>query len=82
MRVMCGFSLTQDHKNSLENDRSFEFKIEDPLESDEHELVVVVLLLVQQVKAEPEEDVDVVGEGGDGEILFDTGAGILGVFGA
>jgi len=82
MRIMCGFSLTHDHKNSLENDRSFEFKIEDPLESDEHELIVVVLLLVQQVKAEPEEDVDVVGEGGDGEILFDTGAGILGVFGA
>ena len=61
-RIMCGFSLTQEHKNSLENDRSFELKIEDPLESDEHELIVV-------------------GEGGDGEILFDTGMTILGVFG-
>ena len=69
---MCGFSLTQDHKNSLENDRSLELKIEDPLVSDEHELIAVVLLLVQ-VKEEREDDADVVGEGGDGEILFDTG---------
>ena len=81
IRIICGFSLTHDHKNSLENDRSFELKIEDPLESDEHELIAVVLLLAQ-VKAEPEEDIDVVGEGGDGEILFDTGTGILGFFGA
>ncbi|CAK7346887.1 unnamed protein product [Dovyalis caffra] len=69
MRVMCGFSLTHDHKNSLENDRSFELKTVDPLESDEYELIVVVLLLVQ-VEEETEEDVDVVGEGGMGRFCL------------
>lgn len=76
---MCGFSLTHDHKNSLEKDRSLELEIEDPLERDEQELRMVLLLLVQ-VKEEMEEEVEVVGEGGDGDILFD--AGTLGVLGA
>lgn len=35
MPIICGFSLAQDRKNSLENDRSFEIKTDDDEEEDE-----------------------------------------------
>lgn len=79
MRITCGFSLRHDSKKSLENNRSFELKIEDPLETVEHELITELLLV--QVNDETE-DVEVVGEGGHGDILFDTGMGVLGILGA
>lgn len=76
MRIICGFSLTQDHKNSLEKDLSLELKAEEALEeSDEHDSEV---LLVVQVKEEMEE-VELGGERGQGEILFERR--IFGVLG-
>lgn len=55
-----------DHKKSLENDLSFEPKTEDAVLDSE---LAVVALLVVHVREEVEE-VEVVGEGGEGEILF------------
>lgn len=76
MRTMWGFSLMHDHKKSLENDLSFEPKTEDAVLDSE---LAVVALLVVHVREEVEE-VEVVGEGGEGEILFLWEK--LGVFGA
>jgi hypothetical protein len=58
-----------DHKNSLENDLSLEPKISEDAVLDS-ELETVVALLVAHVREEVEE-IEVVGEGGEGEILFE-----------
>lgn len=58
-----------DHKNSLENDLSFALKTDDELDSDELELVVLALLTVHV--GDETEEVEAVGEGGQGEILFE-----------
>ena len=77
IRIICGFSLMHDHKNSLENDLSLEPISEDAVL--DSELETVVALLVAHVREEVEE-IEVVGEGGEGEILFEWG--MFGVFGA
>lgn len=74
IRTICGFSLTHDHKKSLENDLSLELKAEVAVDKDDVELVV---LLVAHVTEEMEQ-VELVGEGGEGEILLEEGIGILG----
>lgn len=82
IRITWGFSLTQDHKNSLEKDRSFGVKMEeDPVESEEETEVFELLVQVKEEK----EDEEVAGEGGDiGDILLEGGMiGVLMVnFGA
>lgn len=56
-----------DHKNSLENDLSFALKTDDELDNDELELVVLLTVHV----GDETEEVEAVGEGGQGEILFE-----------
>lgn len=56
-----------DHKNSLENDLSFALKTDDELDNDELELVVLLTVHV----GDEIEEVEAVGEGGQGEILFE-----------
>ena len=67
IRIICGFSFTHDHKNSLENDLSLELKAELAVDKDEVELVVLPVVHVR----EEMEEVELVGEGGEGEILFE-----------
>lgn len=57
-----------DHKKSLENDLSFESKTEDAVLDNE---LAVVALLVVHVREEVVEEVEAVGEGGEGEILLE-----------
>lgn len=76
IRTIWGFSLTHAHKKSLEKDRSLELNTEAELETEEHELVAV--LTVEQVKEEIEEEDEMVGERGNGEIFLETaGMGVL-----
>lgn len=74
LKITCGFSLTQDHKNSFEKDLSLELNTEDEL-AEEQELEVV---LVVQEKEEIEE-VEREGEG-EGGLISRTEIGDLGTW--
>lgn len=59
-RIICGFSLTQEYKNSFENDLSFELTIDDDIDDDDdsddvNELELLVFLVVQETEETEEE---------------------------
>lgn len=61
----------------MEKDLSFELIAEDPLEDVELELLIVLEVAVQ-VKEETDEVVELEGDGGEGEILFERGMILMG----
>ena len=69
--IICGFSFTQDHKNSLENDLSLETGIEDEHDDeDDNDEAIENPLLVLLLAPETEENEVLEATEGDGETGF------------